>query len=56
VPTLPTAKYKKGESIKTFGEISEYGALISKWYDTSYTSRNLTPQSTNNTLDSNRSG
>jgi len=34
----------------------EYGALMSKWYDTVYTGGDLPSQSTNRTPGSNRSG
>ena len=37
------------------GEISEYGALMSKWYDTVYTGKDLLPQPTNHIPSSNKS-
>jgi len=37
------------------GEISEYGAQMSKWHDTIYAGRNLPPQFANHTPSLNRS-
>jgi len=55
VPTLLAIKQKKGELIKAFvDEISEYGALMSKWHVTIYTERDLSPQPANHTPNTNR--
>jgi len=52
----PCYKAKERRVNQSFcGEISEYGASISKWHDTVYTGRDLPPHPSNHTPSSNRS-
>jgi len=56
VPTLLAIKQKKGVDQDVYGEISEYGAPISKRHDPIYIGRDLSLQYAKNTPSSNRSG
>jgi len=52
-PCFKAKERRVNQSI--YGEISEYGAPMSKWYDVVYTGRDLPPQPANHTPSSNRS-
>jgi len=57
--SVPTPSYEAEESgvyQDVCGEISEYDAPISKWYDTIYIGGDLPLQSANHTLSPDRSG
>jgi len=55
MPTLLVTKQQKGESVKAFGEISEYSAPMPQWHDLGCLGGNMPPQFANLTSNSDRS-